>query len=380
MKIKALLAVLLASCITLLGIGRTIAASDDKPLYQTDPVLAKGLNYLLANQGKDGSWVPQPGPAVTALAVKGLLMAGYSPDFPAIVNGMKFIESFHKADGGFYDQALPTYNTAIVLSTLAIFPGHKYDDQIKMAQKFLESLQAMAPDKDNYGATITPSNSWYGGWSYGSTSARPDLSNSSFAIEALHDSGVSCDDPVMKRALVFVTHCQELDTTNPLPFAKGQDDGGFIYTPAMGGESSFGDVDHLTGPSTLTSYGSMTYAGFKSMIYAGLTANDPRVAAALDWIRSHWTLESNPGSGDSKSGLFYYYLMFTRALVAFGQPEIVDDQGTVHDWRSEMQGQLGVLQQPDGSWVNKWSDRWLESTPQLVTCYCCIILDLTDRQ
>lgn len=380
MKVKAYFAVLLIACFIMISAAKALAATDNKPLYQTDPLLDKGLGYLLANQGKDGSWVPQPGPAVTALAVKGLLLAGYSPDFPAIVKGMAFIESFHKADGGFYGQALPTYNTAIVLSTLAVFPGHQYDDQIKKAQKFLASLQAMDPEKDNYGALITPSNSWYGGWGYGGTGARPDLSNTEFAIEALHDSGVSCDDPVMKRALVFVTHCQEYGATNPLPFAKGSDDGGFIYTPAMGGQSSFGDTDHLSGPSTLNSYGSMTYAGLKSMIYAGLTPKDPRVVAALGWIRSHWTLESNPGTGDSKSGLFYYYLMFTRALDALREPEIIDDQGTVHDWRSEMRGQLTVLQQQDGSWVNKWSNLWLEDSPQLVTCYCCIVLDLTDRQ
>jgi squalene-hopene/tetraprenyl-beta-curcumene cyclase len=379
MKTTNIFSLLLAACVALSAIGPLAAAPDSSPLYKTDPVLAKGLNYLLMQQGKDGSWVPQMGPAVTALAVKAMLQAGYPADFPAIKKAMNFIESFREPDGGFYRQVLPTYNTAIVLSTLAIFPGDTYADQIKKAQQFLISLQAQAPEKDSSGQRITLSNSWYGGFGY-AYGGRPDLSNTSFAIEALHDSGIACDAPVMQRALIFVTHCQENGATNPLGFAAGQDDGGFIYTPALGGQSSFGDTDHLSGPSTLTSYGSMTYAGFKSMLYAGLTARDPRVMAALNWIRANWTLDANPGTGESKSGLFYYYLMFTRALDAFGQPAITDDNGIIHDWRSEMHIQLTALQQPDGSWVNKWSDRWLESIPDLVTSYSCIVLDLTDRQ
>ena len=33
----------------------------------------------------------------------------------------------------------------------------------------------------------------------------------------------------------------------------------------------------------------MTYSGLKSMIYAGLTKDDPRVKAAVQWIRSTTT-------------------------------------------------------------------------------------------
>ncbi len=33
----------------------------------------------------------------------------------------------------------------------------------------------------------------------------------------------------------------------------------------------------------------MTYAGLKSMIYAGLAADDPRVKAAIAYITKHYT-------------------------------------------------------------------------------------------
>ena len=43
--------------------------------------------------------------------------------------------------------------------------------------------------------------------------------------------------------------------------------------------------------------------------------DDVRVTAAMGWIRSHYTLEENPGMGEE--GLYYYYAMFAKALDAF---------------------------------------------------------------
>ncbi len=348
-----------------------------KPLYQTDPVLGKGLKYLLANQAPDGSWVPQVGPAVTAMVVRALLRAGYPAKKPAITKAMSFIEKFRRPDGGFFHLAFANYNTCIVLRTLAMMPGDTYKSQIKAAQHFLISIQRVAPMRDAAGKVITKDNSWYGGVGYGT--GRPDLSNTSFFISALRHSGMPANSPAIQRALVFVTRCQENSETNSQPFAKGLSGGGFIYTAANGGESQFGDTDHLGSRSTLTAYGTMTYAGLKSMVYAGLTKKDPRVKAAVKWIRANWTLQSNPGTGGSRMGLFYYYLMFTRALHALHVKTITDDNGIVHHWRAEMRAKLKALQNGNGSWKNKWSPRWLEFSPVLVTTYGCIILDTMDR-
>ncbi len=144
------------------------------------------------------------------------------------------------------------------------------------------------------GWRLRPANTWYGGSGYGED--RPDLSNTSFMMEALHDSGLPGGDEAMQKALVFVTRSQMFSETNTLIFAQKATDGGFIYTPVNGGESKFGDIDRLDeGDSQLLrSYGSMTYSGFKSMLYAGLGKNDPRIKAAIKWIESNWTLEYNP--------------------------------------------------------------------------------------
>lgn len=95
-------------------------AAAKKPLYQTDPVLAGGLRYLIRHQNSRGGWMEQVGPAVTALAVRALLRGGYPADNAAIVKAMKYIESTRQPDGGFYvHDLLQAYNTSIVLSALA---------------------------------------------------------------------------------------------------------------------------------------------------------------------------------------------------------------------------------------------------------------------
>ena len=74
----------------------------------------------------------------------------------------------------------------------------------------------------------------------------------------------------------------------------------------------------------------MTYAGLKSMIYAGLTAKDPRVKAASEWIGRHYTVVENPGMG--QQGLYYYYDTFAKTMAALKIDEFEDAQGDKHDW------------------------------------------------
>jgi squalene-hopene/tetraprenyl-beta-curcumene cyclase len=115
----------------------------------------------------------------------------------------------------------------------------------------------------------------------------------------------------------------------------------------------------------------MTYAGLKSMIYAGVGPDDPRVKAALQWIKNHYGLDSNPGMGEA--GLYYYYHTFAKALDATGLDEIVDPDGKRHDWRKDLIGELARRQRPDGSWINE-NSRWMEAMPNLTTAYALLSL------
>ena len=71
----------------------------------------------------------------------------------------------------------------------------------------------------------------------------------------------------------------------------------------------------------------MTYAGLKSMIYAGLDRDDPRVKAALTYITQHYTLDENPGLG--QQGLYYYYHTFAKTMAVLGEPTLIDAAGVV---------------------------------------------------
>ena len=129
----------------------------------------------------------------------------------------------------------------------------------------------------------------------------------------------------------------------------------------------------------LRSYGSMTYAGLLSLIYADVSRNDPRVQSAFKWAVNHWSLGENPGMGPE--GLYYFYNIMAKSLAAFGQEAIpVKSGGKPVSWRAELIRKLISLQRMDtdgsgtGYWVND-NNRWLENDPVLVTAYTLIALD-----
>ncbi|MFO0941095.1 MAG: hypothetical protein U0930_10035 [Pirellulales bacterium] len=121
----------------------------------------------------------------------------------------------------------------------------------------------------------------------------------------------------------------------------------------------------------LRSYGSMTYAGLKSMIYAGVSKDDPRVKAATKFLQQNYDLNSNPGVG--QQGLFYYYHTMAKALNAVGGDSFKDAKGQDHAWKAELRAKLKSLQKEDGSWVNE-TTRWMEGDPNLVSAYALLAL------
>jgi squalene-hopene/tetraprenyl-beta-curcumene cyclase len=334
--------------------------------------IEKGLEYLVAAQGEDGGWEAfgRSNPAITALVVKALMQdAAYGPSHPAAKRGLAFVLKFVQPDGGIYvpGEGMRNYHTSVALMALSATRDSARAETIRNAQQFLKKIQW------DDGEGHETSSAFYGGQGYG-RHKRPDLSNTQLMLEALRQSGLPKDDPAYKKALVFVSRCQMLSETNDQPFARGSDDGGFIYSPANDGESKAGTIEKEGAPR-LRSYGSMTYAGFKSLLYADVDRKDARVQRAFDWIRRHFTLDANPNMPDaqSKEGLYYYYHVFARALHAWGDEVIVDPQGTPHQWRKELVKKLTALQRDDGSWLNE-EDRWYEGNPHLVTAYSLLAL------
>jgi squalene-hopene/tetraprenyl-beta-curcumene cyclase len=334
-----------------------------------DEMQQKAVQFLEVTQAADGSWTNPSAVGITGLVTTSLLMTGKPVDDAMVKKGLDFIVAQQQANGGIHTATSRHQNYETCIAILALTEANKggqFDDVIKKAENFLRGLQW------DEGEGIETTDGAYGGGGYDSKQ-RPDMSNTQFLIEALKQAGVAADDPAMQKALIFVSRAQNLESAhNQLPFAGKVNDGGFIYTPAKGGESKAGTTDN----GGHKSYGSITYAGLKSMIYAGLDKDDQRVKAATTWLRKNYTLEENPNMG--QQGLYYYYQTFARTMSALGETEFVDASGKKHAWKEELKAALAMRQQKNGSWIND-ADRWYEGDPNLVTAYCLISLALCEE-
>lgn len=325
----------------------------------------RAIEFLRKSQNEDGSFAKaEIAPSVTALVVAGVLRTHrVGVRDPMIEKALQFVEKHIKPDGGVYiSDVNKNYPTAIAIMAFAeANKDGRYQSVIDKAVAVLKSEQ--------WGESkgVDPSHMKWGGAGYGAKT-RPDLSNTTFLIDALNAAGVPKSDPAYQRAIQFVTRCQNLsgEGANDLPLGSKINDGGFYYTPTD--PTNPGGGDPQTG---FRSYGSMTYAGLKSFIHAGVDKNDPRVQGAIRWIKKHYTLAENPGMGEQ--GYYYYVQTFAKALDVLDIDQFEDADGKKHDWRADLIDAVVARQKPDGSWVNT-APRWLESDPNLVTAYGLLAL------
>ncbi|HEX4612549.1 MAG TPA: prenyltransferase/squalene oxidase repeat-containing protein [Urbifossiella sp.] len=337
-------------------------------------VIDKAAAFLKTRQKDNGDLAPDPrvGPGVTALAVAALVRNGVPATDDVVAKGLKFLEGNIKPDGGVYSQGLATYTTSLaILAFRDTNTGGRYDKVIAAATGYVKTLQFGGdPARD---ARV-------GGAGYGNPGGRdrPDLSNTNFMVEAMIAAGVSRDDPAIRNAIGFVSRSQNLASEyNTQPFATRTTDadrGGFVY--ALGDQDNE-KSDKRTPNGGLRSEGGMTYAGLKSFLYAGVGKDDPRVKAAVAWIKRNYTLTENPGMG--QAGLFYYYHTFAKAMDALGEEEFEDARMVKHEWRRELFEELKRRQRADGSWVNE-NRAFMENAPELATAFAVLSLSYTIRR
>lgn len=373
------------ACLGCLGLGNGRAGAAD--LLPDDPAhlslrhevahaISKGLSFLNTQQKPEGWWSTADDPAVTGLVVTAALrQPGFDTPSPAVVRGLQYIVSCAKPDGSITREELANYNTSICLMALLASGQPKHAPLITRARQFLIGEQ------DDFGEKGKRDNPFDGGVGYGDDGPQSDLSNTVMALEAIRASRAfapaqeQAKELNWQAAIEFVQACQNLPEYNKEPWVSGdpQNKGGFIYTP---GKSEAGELKLPDGSTALRSYGSMTYAGLLSYIYAEVKQDDPRVQAALSWLRANYTLDENPGLGHA--GLFYYYHTMSKALAAAGQRELERPDGTKVDWRTDLGKRLVTIQAADGSWVND-NGRWWEKDPVLVTAYTVLALETIYR-
>jgi len=224
---------------------------------------------------------------------------------------------------------------------------------------------------------------WDGGIGYSHAAGRSDMNNTLTALEALYhskhlveDKGGSEKDLNWAAAIQFIQNCQNLPGVNTQPWIStdARDRGGFVYDPETTKAAS---VTNANGQVALRSYGSISYAGLLSYIYADLKKSDPRVQAALQWIQANYSLAENPGLG--QQGYYYYLHLMTKALNAAEVDVLQTKDGKPLDWRHDVAMRLIDAQKADGSWQNE-TGRWWEKDPCLVTAYAVITLEMLVRK
>ena len=386
-----LLTLSLASATTFAQTSDSVTATGAQPAAgvsastanEARAAINRGMDWLIAHQNADGYWSTPDYPALTALPLWALLQGGCTKQ-DAIDRAAKFIEASVQPDGSICREpaekkkggGLCNYNTALCMVALHALGKPELVETVQKARAFVASGQHFGNDV------------YYGGMGYDAENGNPyaDLSNSYMAYEAMkltenvedqRKSGEARADLNWEAARQFLAKVQNLPGTNAQPWAGSDDSekGGFVYDA---NSSKAGSYTNANGTVRLRSYGTMTYAGLLSLIYADVSKTDDRVASARDWATRHWTLEENPGMG--AQGHYYFINVMAKALAAFGQDVVTLPDGTSVNWREEVIKKLLELQKVDADtgtayWVND-AGRWMESDPVLVTSYSLLALEI----
>jgi squalene-hopene/tetraprenyl-beta-curcumene cyclase len=356
--------------------GKSVtSASDISFRNEVQHAIDKGLTWLQANQDTNGFWSTADQPAVTALALTAFMgePSGNNQAHPtaASQHGYQFITASAKPDGSIYAKGLQNYNTSICMMGLIAAHNPDYDALLRRSRQWLLTQQVHDPGSPRDG-----------GVGYGDHGPYSDMNNTLTALEALYYSKyLDNDKPAGGKtldwaaAIHFIQSCQNLPEVNKAAWvsSEAKDKGGFVYAP---GDSKAGPGTNAQGRVALRSYGSISYAGLLSYIYADLHRDDPRVQAAFEWVKNNYTLDENPGMGPQ--GLYYYLHLMTKALTIYGVDQLPTAAGAQVDWRKDVAMKLINLQKADGSWTNT-NGRWWEHDPALVTAYSLMSLEMLYR-
>jgi squalene-hopene/tetraprenyl-beta-curcumene cyclase len=340
--------------------------------------IARGNAWLAEQQKEKGFWDDGGLPAFTALSLTALsrdpnidLSSGKLPDH--LKKGFDWLLEQQKEDGGIYNRGLAVYNTATSLTAMSSTGMAEFEPAIVKARRHLIANQW------DIGVKGETDNKNDGGIGYGSKDDHTDMSNTYLSLEALSlsdtviEDGNYADEPKLdwQAALTFLSRSQNLTETNDQewPSDDPKNKGSFVYTP---GDSKAGTETTADGKVALRGYGSISYAGLLSLVYAKLSPDDPRVVAVKSWLGKNYTVEENPNMGPE--GLYYYYQVMAKALNAAGINKLKLDDGSEADWRKDLAGKLLSSQRENGSWVND-NGRWMESNPVLVTAYTVMALE-----
>ena len=316
--------------------------------------LERGAAYLKQQQKADGTWENHPG--ITGMAATALLKIPGRRDaeLKTVEKTLTYLRGLAKPDGGIYDKIIPHYITAVSMMTFAAAGQPQDKPLLEKGRRYL------ADHLIDEGEGVKPDDKFYGGLGYGGTSdgGSADIISLEYGLRAMQEGGLASNDAAWDKAIKFLQRTQNFSELNDQSWSGS--DGGFIYYP---GYSQAGAT---------RSYGAATYAGVMSYIWSNVKKDDRRVQAVLKWVRDNYTVDENPGVGQKT--VYYYYMVFAKALQALGEPVIVDAKGVRHNWREDLGAKLLSLQHPEGYWVNPVADE-MQDNKVLVTTFTMMAIE-----
>ncbi|MDO4587180.1 MAG: DUF4159 domain-containing protein [Planctomycetia bacterium] len=256
------------------------------------------ISFLKQRQSNDGSWKEYPGyePGTTSLCTLALLSAGLDKNDPTIAKALKYLRQF---TAEMQNQTYP-----VSIQTMVFCLADPQTDQARIRENvdWLVSRQ------------FRTNNVFNGGWAYFGIHQqydRVDNSNSQFAILALYEAeriGISVDPTVWKTAENYWLKMQN-------------EDGSWGYRAS---------IQNLQTGNSGEGTGSMTCAGIAGLVIcSGIRAKggaafekesgeiqccqdfddsiSERIDKGLNWLASHFSVQSNPGAvANSNVNIFYY--------------------------------------------------------------------------
>jgi hypothetical protein len=340
-------------------------------VQRIDRSLSAAAAYLIDIQSKDGAWRSdtygplKDGAALTPWVLHALSGSPPTPHLKAVYEkGVDYLGGLARSDGtideGEFGLSYPVYTAAGAVMVLSKSENVAHRRARDAWLKYLRQRQLT----EDLG--WQPRDREYGGWGYAGALPRKsnrepltesNISATVFALEALRAADCPKTDPALAKARTFVERCQNY-SADPRRHEKAFDDGGFffIYDDPARNKAGVAGIDK-GGRQRFFSYGSATADGLRCLLYCGVGADHPRVAAAKHWLESHFSATLHPGSftddRESKRHAVYFYYAWSaaKALDAVARLKIDTDRETVA-WAEMLADELMRRQRQDGSWSN----------------------------
>ncbi|MEM1303911.1 MAG: prenyltransferase/squalene oxidase repeat-containing protein, partial [Planctomycetota bacterium] len=198
----------LAAAVALAFPTPSIAAESATVGASATKLLADAMSFLADSQAEDGSWSSFAGSGVTSLVGTGLLRNGSSAQDPVVAKALEYVLSHVKPTGAIHLEGTNYRNYETCLAIMFLTEanvGGRYDEVLANAEAFINDLQW--DESEDQG----PESLSYGGAGYG-RHGRPDMSNTGFFLEAKQSLGRGEEDPAVRKALAFISRCQNLET------------------------------------------------------------------------------------------------------------------------------------------------------------------------